>query len=68
MIKKRLIGAKISEDEARVLHDFCVARGETVSTVIRRLVFSELGRYQLMPKERQQALGVWGTGARAQDD
>ena len=55
---KILIGAKISEDEALLIREFCTARGENISSVLRRLIFTELAKYSYLDKNRKKALGV----------
>ena len=55
---KILIGAKITEDEALLFKGFCNARGENISSVLRRLIFTELARHSFLDENRKKALGV----------
>lgn len=59
---KILIGAKIAEDEALLFKEFCEARGENVSSVVRRLIFTELARHSYLDNNRKKALGVLNEG------
>ncbi len=55
---KILIGAKISKDEALLFREFCTARGENISSVLRRLIFTELAKHSYLDENRKKALGV----------
>lgn len=55
---KQFIGAKLPKEEARLFKDFCKARGESESSVLRRLIFTELARYSYLTSDRKKALGV----------
>lgn len=52
------LGARFDNTVARKFKSFCDARGENYSSVIRRLVLTELARYQYLSDEQAQALGV----------
>ncbi|VVB89349.1 Uncharacterised protein [uncultured archaeon] len=54
----KTIGAKITENEAEIFKKFCAARGENVSSVLRRLILTDLAVHGLLPEERRKALGV----------
>ena len=56
----KLIGAKLPEEEAQVFKDFCKARGENVSSVLRRLILTELAKYSFLSSDRKKALGLMG--------
>lgn len=55
---KILIGAKVARAEALLFKDFCLARGENVSSVLRRLILTELAKYSYLDYGRKKALGV----------
>lgn len=61
---KKLIGTKISENEALLFKEFCTARGENISSVLRRLIFTELAKYSFLDENRKKALVVSDTGSR----
>jgi hypothetical protein len=52
------IGAKLAEDEAELFKQFCAARGENVSSVLRRLILTELATHSFLDDARKKALGV----------
>ncbi len=53
-----VIGAKVPRRISTLLKDVCVKRGEDVSDFIRRGVYSELARLDLLDPEEKRALGV----------
>lgn len=55
---KILIGAKVAENEALLFKEFCSARGENVSSVLRRLILTELATHSYLDDNRKKALGV----------
>lgn len=52
------LGAKFENDVAEKFRDFCDARGQNLSSVIRRLVLEELASHSYLSKEQKKALGV----------
>lgn len=55
---KILIGAKVSKAEALLFKDFCTARGENISSVLRRLILTELAMHSYLDDNRKKALGI----------
>jgi len=54
----KLVGAKLPLNEAALFKDFCTARGENVSSVLRRLILTELAVHSFLDDHRKKALGV----------
>lgn len=52
------LGAKFDNDVAKKFRDFCDARGQNLSSVMRRLVLEELASHSYLSKEKKKALGV----------
>lgn len=52
------IGAKLEKSIAQTLRGFCEARGESLSTVIRRSVRRELASHSYLSEDEKKALGV----------
>ncbi len=55
---KILIGAKVARAEALLFKEFCSARGENISSVLRRLILTELAMHSYLDDNRKKALGV----------
>jgi predicted transcriptional regulator len=53
-----VLSSKFEKRTAKIFKNFCDARGETVSTVLRRLVLKELADYSYLSDEEKKALGV----------
>jgi len=54
----KLIGIKFEEDDVKIIKEFCKRRGENVSSFVRRVIKTELGRYGYLSKEERKALGI----------
>jgi len=54
----RFIGAKLAREDAQLFKDFCAARGEGISSVVRRLILTELAKHSYLDSNRKKALGV----------
>lgn len=52
------LGAKFENDVAEKFRDFCDARGQNLSSVLRKLVLEELAAHSYLSKEKKKALGV----------
>lgn len=52
------LGAKFEKSIAETLRGFCKARGENISSVIRRAVKRELASHSYLSDEEKKALGV----------
>lgn len=55
---KERLGAKFDNDVAQDFREFCNNRGESISSVLRRLVLTELARHSYLEEDRRKALGV----------
>jgi hypothetical protein len=55
---KIFIGAKVSENESVLFKEFCAAGGENISSVLRRLIFTELATHSYLDSNRKKAPGV----------
>ncbi|QGA80882.1 hypothetical protein [Candidatus Nanohalobium constans] len=52
------IGAKLEKSVLQTLRGFCDARGENISTVIRRSIRRELASHSYLSDSEKKALGV----------
>jgi hypothetical protein len=52
------LGAKFEESTAEQFREFCDARGQNLSSVIRRLVLEELASHSYLSEDKKKALGV----------
>jgi hypothetical protein len=58
LVTDNIISVRFDERIEKFLKDFASSRGETLSTVIRRLVLRELAEYSYLSKSEKKALGV----------
>jgi hypothetical protein len=58
MSNQNTIFTRINQDEFDLLKKVSNARGESISTFVRRSVKSELGRLSFLPDEDKKALGI----------
>ena len=56
------IGVKLAKTDGQLFKDFCTARGEGISSVVRRLIFTELAKHSYLDSNRKKALGVLDEG------
>lgn len=56
------LGAKFKKENADKFRNFCNNRGENISSVLRRLVLTELAKHSFLSKEEKKALGVVSNG------
>jgi len=54
----KLIGARVSPEIHSLVDTVSRARGEDISSFIRRLVFTELAELNYLPDEQKKALGI----------
>lgn len=52
------IAAKLEKSVGKTLRNFCDARGENISTVIRRSIRRELASHSYLSDSEKKALGV----------
>lgn len=52
------IGAKLEKSVAQTLKAFSAARGESLSTVVRRSIRKELASHSYLSQDEKKALGV----------
>lgn len=52
------LGAKFENDIAEKYREFCDARGQNISSVLRRLVLEELASHSYVDQKQKKALGV----------
>lgn len=52
------IGAKLEKSVAQTLRAFSQARGESLSTVVRRSIRKELASHSYLTDDEKEALGV----------
>jgi len=62
MLKQQtvILGVRISRELYKTLREVSRARGEDVSSFVRRAILLELARLSLLPHEQKKALGFKG--------
>lgn len=58
---KRVIGARFPEKEADLIKGICDARGEGVSSFVRRAIRVQLGKLGYLDEDECKALGLGGS-------
>jgi len=52
------LGAKFDKEIAEKFRNFCDARGENLSSVLRRLVLTALAEHSYLDEKQKKAVGV----------
>jgi hypothetical protein len=65
---ERLVGARFSASDKELIDKVCLARGETVSSFIRRIVRRELASLSYYSADEKKALGVSPSSSSSQSD
>jgi len=52
------IGVRMPREHIKLLKKVCKARGEDLSSFVRRAIYKELARLSFLPEEAKKALGV----------
>lgn len=58
MTHENRLGIRVSNDLHSLVKTVSDARGESISTFLRRIVLEELARLSYLPAEQKKALGI----------
>jgi hypothetical protein len=57
-MKNKIMFARVGEEDYTLLKKVCAARGENLSSFVRRAVRMELGRLSFLSDDEKKALGL----------
>lgn len=62
------LGVRTKENDVRLIKEICNARGENLSSFVRRAIKMELARLSYLSNEEKKALGIISEGPPQQNE